>query len=68
MLDTLQVVLIKCQYNSKYKHQYNCYYCRDFLLMSMLRSTHLPYRAWQTRSRSKTNENRLLGASMECRV
>ena len=45
LLDMLQVVVVKCQYNTKYKHQYNCYYYRDFPLMSTLRSTHLPYRA-----------------------
>ena len=45
LLDMLQVVVVKRQYNTKYKHQYNCYYYRDFPLMSMLRSTHLPYRA-----------------------
>ena len=45
LLDILQVVVVKCQYNTKYKHQYNCYYYRDFPLISMLRSTHLPYRA-----------------------
>ena len=45
LLDMLQVVVVKCQYNTKYKHQYDCYYYRDFLLMSTLRSTRLSYRA-----------------------